>query len=243
MKSETPVLKVDFRERSGSRYAARDRAAGKIPGIIYGHKIAPVNVSFDRKELLTQINNGEKVYKLDFPGNKATDEGQMVLLRDVQFDYLGTNLIHVDFARVDENERVHTKVHIQLKGEAIGMKVAGAILTHPTSEIEIECKVIDLPDTIEIDISGLGMDEMITAGQVKLPKADMKLLTDSHAVVAQITEAKAEVAAEASTVAAGAAAPEVAGDKDKAAKAAAAAPAAGAKAGAAAAKPAAGAKK
>lgn len=227
MKSEMPVLKVDFRTRSGSRYAARDRAAGKLPGVIYGHKIAPVNVIFDRKEILSHIDAGEKVYKLDFPGTKATDEGQMVLLRDVQFDYLGTNLIHVDFARVDENERVHTKVHIQLKGEAIGMKVAGAILTHPTSEIEIECKVIDLPDTIEVDITGLGMDEMITADQVKLPKADMKLLTDAHAVVAQITEAKAEVAAEATAVAAGAAAPEVLGEKEKAAKAAAGGAAAG----------------
>jgi large subunit ribosomal protein L25 len=232
MKKETPTLKADIRTKHGSRYTQRARAEGKIPGVVYGHKMDPVSVAFEGTALLERVNAGDKVFKLDLPGTKNADEGQMVLLKAVQFDYLGTNLIHVDFARVDLNERVTTKVHVQLKGDAKGLKTTGAILMHPTNELLIECKVTDIPESITVDISELDMDQQITAGQVKLPSDDMKLLTDTHAVVAQIVEAKEEVVAEATAVVAEAAAPEVIGEKERLEKAAAKEGGPGAKPGA-----------
>ncbi len=254
MKDRIPTLKVTVREKIGSRYCQRARTAGHLPGVIYGHKANPVSVNFNARETIPHIEAGEKVFKLDFPGTKSADENQMVLLKEVQFDYLGDTIIHADFARVDLNERVRTKVSIVLIGEAKGLKSAGAILIHPTSEIEIECRVADLPENIQIDIAELGMDESITADKVKLPTADMKLITDSHAIVAQIVEQKEEVVAEAVTISTEATGPEVIGEKERLEKAAAegkgAAPGKDAKAGAApakdakagAAKPAAGAK-
>lgn len=222
MHEKAPVLKVFPRERLGSRYATRDRAAGKLPGVLYGHKQDPVPVNFDRKEAITLIASGEKVFRLDFPGTANTDENQMVLLKDLQFDYLGTAIIHADFARVDLDERVKTKVHIELTGEAKGLKSAGAILVHPTTEIVIECKVRDIPESLTIDVTDLDMDQSITADKVKLPVADMKLITDVHAILAQIVEQKEIVVAEATTVAAaGGVAPEVIGEKERLEKAAA----------------------
>lgn len=243
MKREAVKIKAAVRTRHGSRYSQRLRAEGRMPGVVYGHKQDPVSVDFDAKELLGHVRTGQKVFTIDMAG--AKDGGQMVLIRDVQFDFLGNNPVHVDFARVDADERVHTKVHVELKGDAKGLKTAGAILVHPFSEIEIECRVVDLPEFVTVDISNLDLNEQITAGQVKLPSDDMKLLTDPHSVVAQIVEAKEEVVAEAATVAAGAAGPEVIGEKEKAEKAAAdAAAKPGAKpAAGAAAKPAAGAAK
>lgn len=219
MKKEAVKIKTTIRQKQGSRYSRRLREEGRLPGVVYGHKENPVSVDFDAKELLGHVRSGQKVFTLDMPGAKG--EGQMALLRDIQFDYLGNNPVHVDFARVDANERVHTKVHVELRGEAKGLKTAGAILMHPTAELEIECRVIDLPEFIAVDISDLDLDQQITASQVKLPQADMKLLTDGHAVVAQIVEAKEEVVAEATAVAAGAAGPEVIGEKERAEKAAA----------------------
>jgi large subunit ribosomal protein L25 len=241
MKKEAIKIQTAVRTKHGSRYSQRLRAEGRLPGVVYGHKQDPVSVDFDAKELLGHVRGGQKVFTLNMAGGKA--EGQMALIRDVQFDYLGNNPVHVDFARVDANERVHTKVHIELKGDAKGLKTAGAILIHPFSEIEIECRVIDLPEFIEVDISDLDMDQQITAGQVKLPAADMKLITDTHSVVAQIVEAKEEVVAEAAAVDATATAgPEVIGEKERLEKAAAeAAGKPGAKPAAAGAKPAAGA--
>lgn len=225
MHEKAPLLKVFPRERLGTRYAARDRAKGLLPGILYGHKQNPVPVSFDAKEAVEHIEAGEKVFRLDFPGKKSQDEMQLVLLKDLQFDYLGTTIVHADFSRVDLDERVKTRVHIELTGEAKGLKSAGAILIHPTSEIMIECKVRDIPETIAVNIADLEMGQSVTADKVKLPMADMKLLTDSHAVVAQIVEQKEMVVAEATTVAgeATAAGPEVIGEKERAEKAAAAA--------------------
>jgi len=227
MKKEAVKIQTTVRAKHGSRYSQRLRSQGRLPGVVYGHKQDPVSVDFDAKELLGHVRSGQKVFTLAMAGK---GDGQMVLIRDVQFDYLGNNPVHVDFARVDANERVHTKVHVELRGEAKGLKTAGAILIHPFSEIEIECRVVDLPEFIAVDISDLDMDQQITAGQVKLPTDDMKLLTDSHAVVAQIVEAKEEVVAEAAAVDATAAAgPEVIGEKERAEKAAADAAKPGAK--------------
>jgi large subunit ribosomal protein L25 len=210
MHEKQPVLAAVKRERLGSRYAQRARAAGKLPAIVYGHGRPPVPIALDAREALAHITKGEKVFKLDMPGTADIDEGQVVLLTDLQFDYLGTNIVHADFVRVDLNQRVHTKVHINLIGDAVGLKTAGAILMHPVTELEIECRVTELPDHVDVDISNLDVGHQITAADVKLPSETMRLLTDPHAVVAQVLIQKEQVASpEAAAVSAEAAQPEV----------------------------------
>jgi len=209
MHEKQPVLAAVKRDRVGTRYAQRIRAAGKLPAIIYGHGREPVPIAVDAKEALALINKGEKVFRIDMPGTSDADEGQIVLLTDLQFDYLGTNVVHADFARVDLNQRVHSKVPVNLVGEAVGLKTAGAILMHPTAELEVECRVTELPDHIDVEITNLEVGQMITAADVKLPSADMRLLTDPHAIVAQIVVQKEVAAGEAAEVTAEAAAPEV----------------------------------
>jgi large subunit ribosomal protein L25 len=239
MHEKSPLLTAEKRERTGTRYAERDRKRGRLPAIVYGHGRAPLPITIDAHSALGLIAKGEKVFRLDFPGHQEADEMQMVLLKDVQFDYMGSRIVHCDFARVDLNERVHTRVHINLVGEAKGLKIAGNLLMHPVTEIEIECRVMDIPDHIDVDISNLDEGGVITAGDVKLPQADMKLVSDSHGVVAQIVQGVELKAAEATTVAAeGAASPEVITAKKEDAKGPAApaaakgtTPAAGAKPG------------
>ena len=256
MHEKSPVLTAKKRDRLGTRYASRVRAQGGLPAIVYGHKEEPLPVSLDQKDALSHILKGEKVFRLQLEGQK---DAQTVLLKDVQFDYLGNGIVHCDFARVSLTDRVVVKVPIHLIGEAKGLKTAGAILMHPTSEIEVECVVTEIPEYIELNIAELDVDHAITAADVKLPTASMKLKTDKHAMLAQIViqQEIVEEKAEEGTVVAGAAEPEVLTAKKKegeegadAAKpgAAGAKPAAGAKApaggaGAAAAKPAAGAAK
>jgi len=240
MHESAPILQAFSRDKLGSRYAKRMRGLGKLPAVIYGHKAEPVAIMLDFKEAVEHFENGEKVFRLDFPGKTNKDEMQMVLLKDLQFDYTGNAIVHADMARVDLNEIIRTRVAIHLTGDAKGLKIAGTILIHPANEIIIECAVKDIPEFLNVDVTDLDMDESITADKVKLPMANMKLITDGHAVVAQIIEQREIVTAEASTVAAGAAEPEAAAAGAKAG----AAPAAGAKpaGGAAGAKPAAGAK-
>lgn len=239
MHEKAPVLQAEPRSQMGSRQCNRLRSKGKLPAVVYGRGKDPVSISLDQKQSVTMFLKGEKVFRLDMPGTKNIDEGQMVLLRDLQYDYLGTNVVHADLTRVSLTDRVKTSVPIHLLGEAVGLKTAGAILMHPVAAIEIECAVQEIPDFIEVNIASLEVGHGISAGQVKLPVATMKLLTDSHAMVAQIVVQAETATAEASTVDA-AAAPEVltakkpegdaakpaAGAKDAKAPAAAAKPAA-----------------
>lgn len=221
---EAPSMNAGIREKLGSRYSRRYRGQGKLPAVVYGHGAAPLAVVLDAKEAITHITKGEKVFTLSIEGEKA---GQTVLLKDLGFDYLGNNIIHADFARVDLNERVHTRVHVKLVGDPKGLKVAGNILMHPTNELDIECRVADIPDHLEVDISDLDVGHSISAAEVKLPKADMKMLTDSHAIVAQVV-VQLEVKTDEAAVVGTAGGPEVlTAKKDEGAAAKGGAPAKG----------------
>ena len=195
MSHETTQLQVEKREKLGSRYCQRLRAAGKLPAVVYGHKQDPVAITLDAKDAITHISKGEKLFTLDLDG-----KSEHVLLKDLGYDHLGTNIIHADLARVDLNERVDTRAHIHLVGEAIGLKTAGAILMNPLHELELNCVVTNLPDEIEVDISALDVGDSIHARDVKLPLNTMKLVTDPDAIVAQIVMVKEEETDEASEV-------------------------------------------
>lgn len=182
MSDETPVLAAKKREHTGSRYSRRIRAQGGLPAIVYGHKQEPLSITLNAKETITHITKGEKVYTLDIEGGAT----ETVLLRELQYDYLGTNIVHLDLSRVDLNERVSTNIPIHLIGEAVGMKTAGATLMRAITELELECQVTNIPDAIEIDITDLEVGDTIHAGEVKLPKDTMVLLSDPNAEVAHI---------------------------------------------------------
>jgi large subunit ribosomal protein L25 len=212
MHENAPVLTAKKRERLGSRYATRLREQGSLPAIVYGHKEDPVPVAVDARTTLGLIHKGEKVFQLQMDGGSP----QTVLLKDVQFDYLGTRIVHCDFARVSLTDRVTVSVPVRLVGEAKGLKTAGAILMHPTGELEIECIVTDIPDFIELEISDLDVDHAITAADVKLPKENMKLVTDPHAICAQVlVQGAGPAAAEQAVVETAAAQPEVIREKKK----------------------------
>lgn len=220
-----PTLNAGLRDKLGSRYSRRYRESGKLPAVVYGHGATPVSVVLDAKETITHITKGEKVFTLSIEGEP---KGQTVLLKDLGFDYLGNNIIHADFARVDLNERVHTRVHVRLLGDAKGLKSAGNILMHPTNEVDIECRVADIPEEVEVDITDLDVGHAITAADVRLPSADMKMLTDASAIVAQIVVQLEVKTDEAAVVAADGAEPVVTTAKKEEGDAKGAAPAKGA---------------
>jgi large subunit ribosomal protein L25 len=222
MHENAPVLSAKKRERLGSRYAARVREKGGLPAIVYGHGEEPLPVAVDAHIALGFITKGEKVFQLDLDGTPET-----VLLKDVQFDYLGSRIVHCDFARVSLTERVTVSVPVRLVGEARGLKTAGSLLMHPTAELDIECMVTDIPDFLEVDITELDLDHSITAANVKLPKESMKVKTDPHAILAHVVVQAAAPGTAEEAVVGGSATPEVLREKKKDE-----APAAGAKGGA-----------
>lgn len=206
------TLSVFPRERTGSRYAKREREAGKLPGVLYGHGQNPVSISLDAREALKYFHQGEKVFTIDLAGEA---KAQTVMLKDLQFDYLGTNVVHVDLARVDLNEEIEATVTLRFVGEAVGMKKAGAIMTHPTVSLTVRCTVATLPDHIDVNVADLELGHSIHANEIPLP-AGITLESDPEAAVASISLAKAEeVTAEATEVAGEAGQPEVITERKK----------------------------
>lgn len=209
MSDTTTLLSAQKRERTGSRYSQRIRNAGGLPAVVYGHKEEPVSITLDAHTAIGHISKGEKVFELDIEGAK-----QHVLLKDLGYDYLGTNIIHADFARVDLNERVHTHAHLKFVGDAKGLKTSGAIMMHPATELELDVLVSNIPDHIDVDVSDMEVGDIIHAGEVKLPLESMKLLSDPDAIVAQIVmKAIQEEEGEAGEVGAEGAEPEVITEK------------------------------
>jgi len=201
------LLQASPRTRLGSRYAKRERTAGRLPAVVYGHGQNPVAVSLEAVQTLRYIQAGEKVFSLSIDGRSQ----ETVILKDVQFDYLGTNIVHVDLARVDLNEVIETTIAVRLVGEAVGMKKAGNILTHPTPVLSVRCTVSNLVDHVDVNITDLEVGQSIHARDVKLPQG-ITLAGDEDAIVAAINIIKVQeetAGTEAGAVDAAAAGPEV----------------------------------
>lgn len=197
MKAEH-TLTIEKRERTGSRFARRARNEGKLPCVIYGHGAEPVHAALDHKEALRFFEDGERVFKVELPGEKP----DTVMLKDLQFDHLGTNVVHCDLVRVNLQEEVEANVHLELDGEPEGLKEPGALLNQPMTELAVRCSVADLPDEIRVDVSKLTMDEPLHAGDIALPSG-VTLDMEPDVVVAQILIKKEQEEPEPAEAAAG----------------------------------------
>lgn len=164
------VLKAEVRERMGSKTAQRLRAKGRIPAIVYGHKKEPVAISLNAHDFTERIHHGHRLF--DIRVGKNTEK---MILKDLQYDYLGKDVIHADLMRVDVTEMVKITVPIELKGTAKGTHEGGIIEGHLDS-LEIECKVTDIPEVIVVSVKEVGVGDAVHAGEIELPE-DVKLVS------------------------------------------------------------------
>src|SRR5215216_6179864 len=131
MATQAPQIQASKREQLGSRANKRLRDAGHLPGVIYGHKEAIVPVTLPRKEVVNHLNHGAHLFDLALDG-----KSEKVLVKEVQYDHLGIEVIHVDFARVSLDEKVEVTVPVELKGEPNTDE--GGVVTQVINEIEVE---------------------------------------------------------------------------------------------------------
>jgi large subunit ribosomal protein L25 len=207
-KQQIPTLQAQGRTKLGTHESARLRKAGPLPVVIYGHKKDPVHATCDYKQLYDLVSQHAKVIEVQHDGAK-----EPCLIKEVQWDHLGSQLVHLDLTRVDLNERVKVDVQVTFTGEAIGLKEAGAFIEHPVTSIEVECLVTEIPESLTADVSKLGVGDTLTVKDVVLPPG-VVAVTEADMVLASVSMA----AAEEEVVAAvpgeeGAAEPEVIGRK------------------------------
>jgi large subunit ribosomal protein L25 len=203
MSKETPVLVAKKRDKLGTRYTRRLRAAGELPANLYGHGSEPLPISLNEHATLYALKKGAHVLALKFEDG-ATDT---VLVKDLQFGYLGDNVIHMDLARVNLDEVVTVKVHLSFVGQPEAAKKPGAIIVYDMPDIELSCKVRDIPEEIKTDLSQLA-GEALTVGMLKLP-AGVTAVAGKDETILRIQIMKEEAAAGEAAAPAAGAAPEV----------------------------------
>src|SRR5688500_13840317 len=205
MAKQGAQLTAQPRSALGSRANKRLRGQGLVPGVIYGHKEAVVPVSLPKKELATHIDRGAHLFDVALDG-----KSEKVLIKEVQYDHLGIELVHVDFARVSLDEKVEVTVPLELKGTPKG-EADGGVLQQIIAELEVECLVTDIPDRIIHNVSEMAIDDVLHIKDLKLP-AGVRATQDEDQIVAAVRVIEEEAPAEVAE-AAGAAEPEVIGRK------------------------------
>jgi large subunit ribosomal protein L25 len=217
-------LVAEFRDAEGKGASRRLRRANKVPAILYGGHREPRALALDHTRLLLMLDN-ERFYSTII-NLRVGDVSQAAVLKDVQRHPAKNAVIHVDLQRVLENEKIRIRIPLHFQGAAgsPGVK-AGGLVSHLRNEVEVSCLPKDLPEYIDVDLSGLGMNQMLYLADLKVPEG-VEIPELSHgrnSPVVSIHHARAE---------------EVETPAAEAAAGAAAAPAAAAAAPAAAAKPA-----
>src|SRR5262245_34885958 len=222
------TLEAVKRSDRGKNEARRLRAAGSLPAVVYGARkgdTAPegVPVSVDPKVLMRILHSDSGVntlIKLRVDGTETS-----VLVKEYQLDPISHRLLHADFYQLAMDKVLVLTVPIVLKGEPRGVKLQGGLLDFVTRDIEVECLPANIPEHIDIDVSGLELHQSIRVRD--LPVNDKwKAVSDGDTMLVHIVMPKAEESATAAATdaAAPAAEPEVAkkgkqddekADKDK----------------------------
>jgi large subunit ribosomal protein L25 len=199
------VLKANKREAFGTRKVRPLRAAGMIPAIVYGHGEPPLAVTLSRHDVGVALARGERLLELDVAG-----QVQNVLVKEVQYDPMGQDILHVDLARVDLDERVKVTVPIVLRGTPVGA-ADGGVLHQVSAQVTIECTVRAIPEDIRMSVTEMKIDDVLHMRDLSLPEGAV-LVGDGETIVATVSVVKEEVEAPAPAVAAPAE-PEVIGEK------------------------------
>lgn len=182
-------IKTEIRDKLGTKGAVKYRRNGLLPAIVYGHQQESLPVAIPANQFNHLLSQGAHLLELELPDKKET-----VLIKAIQYDYLGTNPVHVDLTRVDLTERVSVTVPLNLRGTAAGVSEGGS-LRQALMELLVECVVTDIPNEIRVKISELKIGDSLQAKDIELPEG-VTLLTDEHAVIVSVALEVEEEAAE-----------------------------------------------
>ena len=215
MKIEINATKRGVKGTGASR---RLRHAGSVPGILYGGGKDPISLDLEHKSLFLQFRHEAfhaSILTLNIEGAKES-----VLLRDYQMHPVRNTIQHIDFQRVNENEKIHVKVPFHFINAEVspGVKLNGGIVSHIMTEANISCLPKNLPEFIEVDLATLDIGQSIHLSEIKMGEGVefVQLSHGNDAAVASVSKPRAiveEVVAKPAEGAADAAAPAAEGAK------------------------------
>jgi large subunit ribosomal protein L25 len=184
------VLNVEVRERAGTGGARETRRAGKVPGVLYGGALDPVNIAVKANEFKKALHSGKLL------GHMVTlkygDETQTVIAKDIQFHPVTDNAVHFDLYRVDEHQLIKISIAVQFKNHEAspGLK-RGGTLNVAVHEVELMVPADSIPEALVVDLTGLDIGDSVRSNAIPLPKGAQLSAHDRDVVVASVATSSA----------------------------------------------------
>lgn len=164
------TIEVQRRESVGKSETRRLRRAEMIPAVLYGAGKESVPIQVPRRTLLELFKNGgheNRIFKLKLLG---TDQSRHAMVRDLQIDPVTSQVVHLDFQRIQLDETIRVKVRVEIEGVPLGVKNEGGILDFVTRELEVECLPTAIPQGISVSVADLQIGDHVEASSLELPK-------------------------------------------------------------------------
>jgi large subunit ribosomal protein L25 len=185
------VLVANTGRATGSAASRRLRAADSVPGVLYGHGMAPMSVAVERRDLRVALSGAAGVNTvLDL-----TVDGTVypAIVKELQRHPVRRNVIHVDFIQVNLDEEITVSVPLRLVGEAKAVEDEGGLVDPAVDSIEVVTTPRSIPDEFVVDVSEMTMDTVIRLGDVPMP-AGVTATGDPESPVVTVLTMRAEVA-------------------------------------------------
>ena len=183
--SKQTTLDVNIRAETGKNGAKKVIAAGKIPSVIYGLGEQPLNISIDKISVQKEINSGgflTRIFSLNIDGKK-----NLAIPRDVQFDPLSDQPIHIDFLRLAEDSKITPDIPTRFINEELspGLK-RGGVLNVNRRTVQLSCPANNIPEEIIFDLEGLEIGDTIRISGANLSEGVTPTITDRDFTVASV---------------------------------------------------------
>jgi len=172
------VLNVEKRAKSGSQHCRRLRRSGQLPAVLYGHGEQTVSLTLKTDEMDRVLRHGAQMVQMK---GGLSDQA---LIRDIQWDTFGTQVLHVDFLRVAKGEKIQVTVPVELRGDAPGTK-EGGIVKQLEHNVELETLPSVIPERLHLNINELHLDQSLTAADIEDLPEGATLLIEPGAVLVQ----------------------------------------------------------
>lgn len=182
-------MQAQSREGTGKGTARALRREKRIPAVIYGNNQAPVTITLDEKEITMEYHKAHlftTLVDIDVDGKK-----ELVLARDVQTHVVTDNLLHVDFLRVSAKTKIAVMVPVHFINEKDCAMSAGAILNTVRHEIELNCRATEIPESIDVDLTGKEFGDSVNLSDANLPDGVTPVISDRDFTIATLVEPKA----------------------------------------------------
>ena len=163
-------LIAEFREDLGKGASRRLRRTGLVPAIIYGAGRPPRNLAFDHNKVLKELEN--EAFYSSILNIKVGDRSQAAVVKDIQRHPSKRQILHMDFQRIVEDEKIRMNVPLHIVGGDVakGVKTGGGTVSQLANDVEVSCLPKDLPEFFEVDVSELDVNEMLHLSDIKVPE-------------------------------------------------------------------------